>query len=310
MKGACKTCSTGRDVASVPTVSLDSLQHRIDECNTLSTKELDSFVRFTVDGKLLGYMKDSFVDHLEKHEDVFTREGREISLHPRLEQERERTEAVGLVMKQLEGKGLITGWRDELFPVKEKFEDRPAFLLERAAVPHFGIKAYGVHVNGFVKDPSGTEFLWVARRSMSKPTFPGMLDHMVAGGQGDIGCMNNVIKEAQEEAGIPRELAKNAKSVGAVSYQMKVPEGVKRDVLYTYDLELPRDFVPRAVDGEVEQFMLWPMEEVIDSIANTQKWKPNCTLVVIDFLVRHGYINADGKGYLKLLSSLRQADLS
>ena len=48
---------------------------------------------------------------------------------------------------------------------------------------HFGARAYGVHVNGYVRTPDGGIELWVARRSKTKPTWPGMLDHIVAGGQ-------------------------------------------------------------------------------------------------------------------------------
>lgn len=41
----------------------------------------------------------------------------------------------------------------------------------------------GVHLNGFVCLPGGSRELWVARRSASKPTWPGKLDHIAAGGQ-------------------------------------------------------------------------------------------------------------------------------
>lgn len=41
----------------------------------------------------------------------------------------------------------------------------------------------GVHVNGFVTLPDGSQELWVARRSATKPTWPGKLDHIAAGGQ-------------------------------------------------------------------------------------------------------------------------------
>ena len=43
-------------------------------------------------------------------------------------------------------------------------------------------QAYGVHINGYVETAAGLE-LWVARRSRDKPTWPGKLDHIVAGGQ-------------------------------------------------------------------------------------------------------------------------------
>ena len=55
----------------------------------------------------------------------------------------------------------------------------------------------------------------------------------------------NVIKECKEEASIPRELAQLAVPAGAVSYCSEQAEGLKRDVLFCYDLELPQDFVPK-----------------------------------------------------------------
>lgn len=37
-------------------------------------------------------------------------------------------------------------------------------------------------MNGYVQ-VDGEKHLWVAKRSATKQTFPGMLDHLVAGGQ-------------------------------------------------------------------------------------------------------------------------------
>lgn len=36
-------------------------------------------------------------------------------------------------------------------------------------------------MNGYV-ERDGQQFLWIGKRSDMKPTFPGMLDHLVAGG--------------------------------------------------------------------------------------------------------------------------------
>jgi hypothetical protein len=54
----------------------------------------------------------------------------------------------------------------------------------------------------------------------------------------------NVVKECGEEAGIAPDLAARAVPVGAVSYEALQPAGIKRDVLFCYDLRLPLDFVP------------------------------------------------------------------
>lgn len=42
-------------------------------------------------------------------------------------------------------------------------------------------------------------------------------------------------------------------------------------------------------DGEVESFKLIPVTQVMNVIKQTDFFKPNCCLVIIDFLVRHGY---------------------
>jgi hypothetical protein len=60
-----------------------------------------------------------------------------------------------------------------------------------------------------------------------------------------------VVKECGEEAGIPEHLARQARPVGYVSYASMQPEGLKPDVLFTYDIKLPEVFVPQPQDGEV-----------------------------------------------------------
>ena len=67
----------------------------------------------------------------------------------------------------------------------------------------------------------------------------------------DITCAANVVKECGEEAGIPPELAARAIPVGYVSYVSLSGEGLKPDVLFCYDLQLPADFQPVPHDDEV-----------------------------------------------------------
>lgn len=56
---------------------------------------------------------------------------------------------------------------------------------------------------------------------------------------------DNVVKECEEEASIPAELARQAKPVGAITFNALYPHGLKRDVLFCYDLLLPSDFTPQ-----------------------------------------------------------------
>lgn len=66
-----------------------------------------------------------------------------------------------------------------------------------------------------------------------------------------LSCRDNVVKECWEEAGVPEHLAAQARPTGFVSYVSFTDEGLKPDVLFCYDLELPADFMPQPQDGEV-----------------------------------------------------------
>ncbi|KAJ8606928.1 hypothetical protein CTAYLR_008625 [Chrysophaeum taylorii] len=212
-----------------------------------------------------------------------------------------RTAGVAEATAALRDAGIVRGWRDELVPVAPAFGAEPAFLVERAAYPLLGAKGYGVHVNGFVRDPLR---LWVGRRSPTKQTWPGMLDHLVAGHVSHgLSPGETVVKEAGEEAGVEPSLARTARPAGAVSYRGADEEGrLKDDTLFVYDLELPGNFVPTPVDGEVDSFSLWDIDTVL---ANIEHFKPNVVLVIADFLVRHGILTPAEPGYLDLVKALR-----
>jgi 8-oxo-dGTP pyrophosphatase MutT (NUDIX family) len=226
-----------------------------------------------------------------------------------------RTKAVATVTEQLRQDGFVRGWRDELFPVADTFYNDPLFLIERSAISVLGLLEYGVHVNGLVQESMSTEpKMWIGRRSPTKSKYPGMLDHLVAGGQpAGLTLMENVIKECEEEAGVPEELVRaGARPVGAISYEDWDPktDKISRVVLFNYDLYLPPSFVPKPVDGEVEEFFLWTIDQVKDSMRLDfhDPIKPNCYVVIVDYLLRHGYISPQVNGYLDILKELRSGD--
>jgi len=114
----------------------------------------------------------------------------------------------------------------------------------------------------------------------------------------------NLAKECWEEAGVSAGLAERARAVGVVTYAHASEKGFKPDVLFCYDLELPADFVPRCMDGEVEEFQLRPLPEVAALVRDTTEFKPNCNLVVLDFLVRHEVIGPEHPEYLEIAGGL------
>lgn len=262
------------------------------------------FLPFRIGGVSVGHVAADFAARLRRYDSVFVVDDHHIGLHPRLADVEARGQAVAGVLAALRDEGLIPGWRNEPYPVAETFSAPSLMTIERAAVPLFGVRGYGVHMNGYVRRAE-EDHMWIARRSLSKPTGPGKLDQMVAGGQpAGMSLRDNLIKECGEEAGIPSELAASAISVGTVSYVTERSEGLRQDVLFNFDLELPENFKPENVDGEVDAFYLWPMSEVMARLRETDDFKFNSGLVIIDFLVRHGYIVSDHPDYVEIIAGL------
>ncbi|MEO0481599.1 MAG: NUDIX domain-containing protein [Planctomycetota bacterium] len=194
----------------------------------------------------------------------------------------------------------------EMFPVWSAVGDSVLASVDRRLVAWLGIPASGVHVNVF-RYIDGELQVWIARRALDKLLFPGQLDNAVAGGQPvGLGLAENVVKECGEEAGIPVELATQAEPVGVVQYVFENDSGLKPDTLYCFDLELPADFVPAPVDGEVDSFRSVSLTELRDLLAGEPVFKFNSALVCIDFLLRRTGDELDLGDRESLQASLRR----
>lgn len=214
--------------------------------------------------------------------------------------------AVDEVVERLVAEHQVPKWRNETFDVMARWGDEPIFRLDRGAVPFFGVRAYGVHLNGY-RRLGDRLHLWIGRRAADKRVAPDKLDNIVAGGVGNgHGIAATLIKEADEEAAIPAALAARAAPVGAVSYVMRTEGGIRDDVLFVYDLELPADFAPHNGDGEIAHFELMPVDDVLRRIRTTDDFKFNVNLVILDFALRHGLIPVDDPEYLDLATGLHR----
>jgi len=276
---------------------------RIAACNNA---DLGRYRAFYVAGQRVGWVGEAVAERLRDFPELFTVLVDSATLNAAIDGFEARSTAVEGALRTLHADGVIPGWRDEPYPVATSFAAAPLMRMERAAVPLFGVRAYGVHMNGFVRDGAAIR-MWIGHRALDKPTFPGMLDNMVAGGQPlGISLMDNLIKEAAEEAAVPEDIARRARPVGAISYCAEMAEGVKPDVQFCYDLELPADFIPHNTDGEIASFELMPIDDVLRIVAETTEFKFNCNLVVIDFAIRHGLIAPDHPDYLDILTGLHR----
>lgn len=195
------------------------------------------------------------------------------------------------------GRGLaergLCRWRDEAFDVRADAGGPALTQIDRGALPLLGIRAEGVHLNGLVRRGDAM-WLWVARRAADKLLDPGKLDHLVAGGvPAGLSPAEALVKEADEEASVPAALVADAVRVAMLDYAMDRPEGLRRDRLHCYDLELPDGFAPHPRDGEVAGFELWPIAAVLDEVRAGDGFKFNVNLVLIDLFIRLGMLPSD-----------------
>ena len=278
----------------------------LDHIALCNTHDLSNYVSLVVDGDAVGHIRKDNLAHLDLFPDVFVRSEQSVSLAPNIETYEDRTAAVDMVVRALFEDGVVTGWRGEPYPVGGQWGGPYAFEVERAAAPFFGARAYGVHINGYVRKENGLH-MWIARRADDRPVCPGQLDNMIAGGQPvTLSLKENVIKEAGEEAGLPPDLAATALPTGAITYCAESDIGLKPDIMFCWDLELPADFTPVNADGEIAEFRLLPAAEVMEIVDTTFDFKFNCNLVIVDFCIRHGILPPEHPDYETILKGLRR----
>jgi len=265
----------------------------------------EPFLPWSSAGKVLGWVRPSIAEALRPYPQAFTFDGG-IALQPHLQGFDQISGVLAEVAEGLAQDGVIPPLIDEPYPVTTGGRESAIAVIDRAAAAYLGLRSFGQHLNGYVRDGEDLH-MWIGRRARDRLIFPGALDNMVAGGlPHGVSLTENLVKECQEEAGMPRALAESARPVGALSYNRVAERGFRPDVLYCYDIELPAGFEPQNTDGEVEEFMLLPIDAVMDIVRDSDQFKLNCNLVIVDFLVRHGMIGPEHDEYLAIATGLRQ----
>ena len=279
-----------------------SFADHIRACNNFDPSRV---VPFTAGGQRIGWLRRDNAAALARFDQVFAVVPNEVRLVAPGNVDTVSA-AVDEVVEALVAERNIPKWRNETFDVMARWGDKPLFRVDRGAVPFFGVRAYGVHLNGF-RYVDGKMHLWIGRRAPDKRIAPDKLDNIVAGGMGNgHGIFETLVKESEEEGGIPEPLVHRAVPVGAVTYCMETEQGIRDDVLFVYDLEMPEGFVPKNSDGEIVRFDLMPADAVVERVRRTDDFKFNVNLVILDFAIRRGLIAVDDPEYLDVASGLHR----
>ncbi|MBT5945361.1 MAG: DUF4743 domain-containing protein [Rhodospirillaceae bacterium] len=271
-------------------------------CNNHS---FDGKLPFNVGGVQVGWVRRELAELMTRWGHYFKITDSEVSILENLKDVEERSRALAEAGAALVVKQALPRNRKELCPVMARFGGEVLMRIDRAWLESYGIVSYGIHVNGYVETPNGPE-LWIGVRSKNREVAPGKLDNMVAGGLPvSTSLAENVVKEAAEEASVPEDLALTARPAGVISYTLDTKRGMRRDLLFVYDLKLPADFEPVNTDGEVSGFVKWPAQQALRVIDETDEFKFNVNLVIIDFAIRHGLIAPEHPDYARLIRGLR-----
>src|SRR5579863_5127223 len=231
-----------------------ALIDHIRRCNRWTPSD---FLPLMAGDKLLGMLRPETALYLSDFPELFVEHDDRIGLSDHYTTAADRTAAFRPIAERLALEGLIEKLRDEDYRVVTKWGAEPLMQIDRAAVGLLGIKAFGIHVNGMVLKRREQELLlWIGKRAADKSVEPGKYDNMVAGGQpAGLTLIENLKKEAAEEAGIEPSMVKRAQPVSVITYCMEDGRGLKRDTLFIYDMLMPDDFEPKPVDGEMEHFV-------------------------------------------------------
>ncbi|MCI0731104.1 MAG: DUF4743 domain-containing protein [Chloroflexi bacterium] len=273
----------------------------INECNSFCSEQ---FVDFVISGNVVGAVHKDRLPLLKKHSEVFQVFKDRVVLHPHLKTPKTRTQAISQISRRWCAEGVITKWCNEPCRVGVTFGAAPLMLIDRSLTTFFGILGCGVHVNGIIRKNERL-FMWVSQRVSQNAILPGELDLLVAGAQpANLSVWEIMTKESFEEANIPLELAKQARSVGMIGYRMNLGNQLLRHVVINFDLELPETFEPKNNDGKIARFYLWPIEKVVKIMITSRNFKINSNLSIIDLLIRHGYLYPDDPYYKDIVRGL------
>lgn len=326
-------------IAPVGSNEMGSFYDVVCRCNKFEEGKAAFMWQFAVlDNSVpVGYMLPEHVDEMKWEDTSFSvsEAERRIHLDPVIQPGDDvveicRREFISLCEKNVDNfNGCFRKWlttRSDFHPIRGLDVKLAGLVIASPARGIFGIVTTGVHMNMFTMRSGGIH-VWVSKRSQNV-TYAGKLDQLVAGAMDPADNMDPLVtlkREAMEEAGLVVDVVTKAVTwndgyVGTVTPESLISFYDQKDhiagneaghvepgIRYTFDLEVGPDFVPYPQEPEsIDGFVLKPVEEVKRDLKNAE-WKPNCGLVMLDFLLRKGEIKeGDDENFGLLRRSLHR----
>jgi isopentenyldiphosphate isomerase len=166
----------------------------------------------------------------------------------------------------LKAAGCTPGWRNELLDVwsmpteQDNTPGNRVGAIERGVMRALGLTTRAVHLSGWSTDNR----LWVARRSLTKATDPGMWDTLVGGLVGNLEDADfALVRESDEEAGLDAPDIVARTPLRTIAHMRRqLPEGFQTEAVLTCECVLADHVTPKNRDGEVMEIQLLEIETV------------------------------------------------
>ncbi len=190
------------------------------------------------------------------------------------------------------------------FNHKENFGAKSFFNIQRSLLSIFGFPQYGVHCNAWSKI-NGITYFYLAKRSKKLDDFPNLYDNLIGGGQPTgISIIQNLKKEAFEEAGIKKISERKLKRGNTIKYFHNHNNRAFSGIIFTYDLEMTGENKFVNMDGEVQSFKCIAIDELY-KILEKNMLKPNAIIPIADFFLRKMSSYFSKKGILEIKKILK-----
>jgi len=238
------------------------------------------WLRLVLDRRNCGWLDRQTARCLLQPPSRFELDGDRLTLAEDSHDAQARSHAMHWAARRLYKAGIVRAWRSEQLDVWSD-DGRSMATIERAACRALGIETRSVQLNAFRPDGS----LVVARRAAHKLTDPNRWDNlaggMIAAGEDDHEAL---VREAYEEGGL-RMAHLPVERGSRFRMQRMVTEGLMIETVQVFDTQLPADFVPANVDGEVSAFDALPVGVTVDAIERGE-FTLQASMAILDTLRR------------------------
>lgn len=166
--------------------------------------------------------------------------------------------------------GLAGAWRDEQLAVCDEAGQRVG-TIERAAVRPLGITTHAVHLAAQTADGRH----WVQQRALDKSVDPGLWDTLMGGMISAADTVETALqRETWEEAGLQLTELQGLQHGGRLTTERPSVDGGGTGYMVEhidwYCCTVPAGLAPVNQDGEVEQFVLLPLDELLRRLQNQE----------------------------------------